>query len=774
MRPRHGPRRPPEVLRPLGDLVRALPPAGSGGSRPAAFWKELDTRQGDRPDWLLWRRLLSGGPPPAGGREDAGALALRALRAPDPIVAMAALALLPALRVEKWKPQARAELARALVSLPVTPEIALAHWLAAASLKLEPSVAEALDALRQLQALAPAGWKPGRPWDLTDLAAAPWQTVEPARLGRGLADALADLVRLASDTSEVSLADWLLTAWQLRRDARPAGALPRVEDTALLIDAAAAKRLQGDPAAAARLEALALHLLPPRLPEPIQQRVRAASWRLAEAGLAPPAVWRVRLDDLPFPGDPPSTPNGAEAARQWEDAADPSLQRLRAVTSEDPDWAVLRAAGVVLQHPLAALAWVAKRAQSHQVKKQHELLDAAVRLAFRHQALGSLGRLLAVRPGSLENGVNFARALRASLRGLPFLRDEEAWAAAQSHLRQAWGRLEIVIDEAELRFLLHETLQDRLTTTLRRLPSEWRVAALRHRHGRRTPSDLVREIEADPRRMNLLEHQRRLEHWELAATLRERPELASTVWVSVAGPGDPASGRYSVLVLGPRGQRAVQGRLRSGAAEAASLAAMIAEAVQAVAEAPEWIVLATDAVWQSTAWETILSQTGLTAAVARVPGWEWAYRVWREAPAEPVPASVLRPENAPLPSRLPVAVRGCWLLASAEVANAATRWLPVDGEGPGQRSLAIGAHAQVISLGPVAAGEVWGEDLIALSLAQGCRSFVAPAVALAPAEHEAALQELEAGHDGLRRLLATGQWRLHGLPPGWETGLGGK
>jgi hypothetical protein len=300
------------------------------------------------------------------------------------------------------------------------------------------------------------------------------------------------------------------------------------------------------------------------------------------------------------------------------------------------------------------------------------------------------------------------------------------------------------------------------------------VAALRHRHGRRTPSELVREIEADLRRMNLLEHQRRLEHWELAATLRERPELAGTVWVSVAGPGDPASGRYSVLILGSRGQRILQGRLRAGAAEAAALAAMIAEAVQAVAEDPEWIILATDAVWQTTAWETLLFQTGLTAAVARVPGWEWAYRVWREAPAEPVPASVLRPENAALPDRLPVAVRGCWLLAGAEPANAATRWLPVDGEGPAQRSLAIGAHAQVISLGPVVAGEVWGEDLIALSLAQGCRALVVPVVALASAEQEAALQELETGLEGLQQLLATGKWRLYGLPPGWETGSVGK
>jgi hypothetical protein len=772
MRP--GPRRSTPPLRSLGELVRALPAAGSGGSRPAGLWKEVDARHGARPDWLLWRRLLSGGPPPAGGREDAAALALRALRAREPIVAAAALALLPALRVEKLKPQVRDELARALAAITVTPETALAHWLARSVLLAEPSATEALDCLRQLQTLAPSGWKPGRGFDLTPHVAAPWQTVEPARLARWLADAVADLVRHAWAKPEASLADWLLTAWQMRRDARPAGALPRFEDTALLLDAAAARRLQGEPAAAARLEVLALHLLPPRLPESLQQRVRAAAWRLAEAGLAPPVAWRVRLDDLPFPGDPPTTPNGMEAARHWQDPADPALRHLSAVVAEDPDWAVLRAAGVVLQYPLAALAWVAKRAQAHQVKKQHELLDAATRLAFRHQALGSLGRLLAVRPGSLENVVNFARLLRASLRGLPFLRDEEAWTAAQSHLRQAWGRLDTEIDDAELRFLLHETLQDRLTTTLRRLPPPSRVAALRHRHGRRTPSDLVRDLEADPRRMNLLEHQRRVELWELAAALRERPELAGTVWVSVVGPGDPASGRYSALVLGPRGQREIQGRLRAGSTEVAPLAQAIAEAVQAVADAPEWLVLATDAVWQATAWETVLRQVGLTATVARVPGWEWAYRVLREAPTEPVPASVLRPENAPLPSSLPAASSGCWLFPGDEPAHAGTRWLPIDGEGPGQRSLAIGAHAQVINLGPVAAGETWGDDLIALSLAQACRSFVAPAVPLAPAAQEEALRLLETGREGLQRLLATGNWRLLGLPPGWESGLSGK
>lgn len=760
-----GPRRLTPPLRPLGELVRALPAVGSGGSRPASIWKELDARQGARPDWLLWRRLLSGGPPPAGCREDAVALALRALRTRDPVVASAALALVPALPVTKLKPQARVELARALASLPAAPETALAHWLVRRVLQTEISADEALQQLRQLQALAPSGWKPGRAFDLTNFTTAPWQIVEPSRLARWLADAVADLVRHAWAKPEASLADWLLTAWQWRCCTRPAAAPARFEDTVLLLDAAAVRRLLGEPAAAARLEALALHLLPSRLPEPLQGRVRAAAWRLAEAGLAVPVAWRVRLEDLPFPGDPPTTSSGAEAMRQWEDPEDPALRQLRDATAGDPDWAVLREAGVVLRHPLAALGWVAKRAQAHQVKKQYELLDAAARLAFRHQALGSLGRLLAVRPGSAVQVLEFARALRSSLRGLPFLRDEEAWIAAQSHLRLAWGRLEEEIGDAEERFLLQETLQDRLTTTLRRLPLTWRVAALRHRHGRRAPSDLVRDLEEDPRRMHLLEHQRRVELWELAAALRERSELTGTVWVNVVGPGDSASGRYSVLVIGPRGQRERHGRLRAGSTEEASLAAVIAEAVQAVAEAPEWMVLAADAVWRATAWEQELREAGLTAAVARVPGWEWAYRVLREPPAVAVPPCVLRSENAPTPNRLPAAIGGCWLLAGDEPASAATRWQRVDGEGPSLRSLAIGAQPQVISLGPVAAGEVWGEDLIALSLAQACRNFVAPVAPLAPMEQEEALSLLEAGREGLFRLLATGNWRLFGLPP---------
>jgi hypothetical protein len=751
-----GPRRSTPPLCPLGELVRSLPGVRGGGARPAAAWKELDARHGTRPDWLLWRRLLSGGPPPTGCREDAVALALRALKSREREVALAALALLPGVKI----PAGRTDLVRAAAAVSVPPEAALVSWLVGVC-QSEATVEAALERLRKLQTLLPTGWKPGRPLDLTSFCKAPWLAVEPARLSRWCADAVARLARQAWAAPEAG--DWLLTAWQLRREARPAGALPRFEDTVLLLDAAATNRLQGELTAAARLEALALHLLPPRLPEPVQVRCRAAAWRLAEAGLTPPQAWRVRLEGLPFPGDPPSTPVGLEAARQWEDGDDPALRQLRALVEEDADWAVLRSAGVVLRYPLAALGWVAKRALAHQVKKQHDLLDAAVRLAFRHQALGSLGRLLAVRPGSAANVVEFARALRAGLRAMPFLRDEEAWTMAQSLLRQAWGRLETEIG-GEDRFLLHETLQDRLTTTLRRLPQPWRVAALRHRHSRRSPSDLVRDLEADWRSLNLLEHQRRLELWELAAMLRERPDLATTVWVSVVAIGDPARGRASVLVLGPRGQREMQVHLRAEGEEAASaLAAVVTEAVQAVAEAPEWLVLATDPVWRATAWEMVLRQSGLTASVVRVPGWEWAFRVLREPPPEVEQAGVWLPEGATLPPRLPAATSGCWLLAGDEAASVATRWHPATGEGPVLRSLALGAQARVIGLGPVVAGEAWGEDLIALSFAQSCRSWIAPLRPLTAAEQEAALPLLESGKGA--ELLASGNWQCFGLPP---------
>lgn len=760
---RPGPRRPPEGLRPLGELVRALP-AATGGKRPPALWRELDAHHGARPDWLLWRLLLSGGPPPAGCREDSIALALRALRAREPSVASAALALLPALTIQKVKPQARAELARALASLPSGRETALAQWLAHSVLLAEPSATEALEHLRHLQALAPSGWKPGRTFDLTPFAAAPWQTVEPMRLARWLANAIADLVRHAWVKPEASKADWLLTAWQLRRDARPAGALPRFEDTGLLLDAAAARRLQGEPAAAARLEVLALHLLPPRLPESLQQRVRAASWRLAEAGLAPPPQWRVHLDDLPFPGDPPTTPAGLEAARQWEDAEDPALSLFRAETVEDPDWAVLRSSGVVLQHPLAALGWVAKRAQAHQVKKQHALLEAATRLALRHQALGSLGRLLAIRPGSVENLVAFARLWRASLRAMPFLRDIRTWDEARQHLRLAWGRCDGEMGDSETRFLLHETLRDRLTTTLRRLPPLWRVNALRHVHGRRSPSDLVRELEADPRRMGLLEHQRRVELWEIAAALREHPQLAGTVWVSVVASGDPASGRYSILAAGPLGQKEGCGRLRIGMEETASLASAVTAAVQAVADSPEWLVLAVDAVWEGVAWESELHRAGLKSSVARVPGWEWAFRVLREDLPAGEPGRVLQPEGVAPSSLLPPPGDGCWLLAGAEAVDAATRWRLIGEEGPSVRSLGLGSRSRIVSLGPVLTGADWSGNLVALSLAQACRSFLVPIRRLTEVEQEEAMSCLAEADAGLQRLLATGHWRLHGLP----------
>lgn len=762
---RPGPRRPPEGLRPLGELVRALP-AASGGKRPPALWRELDARHGARPDWLLWRRLLSGGPAPAGCREEAPALALRGLRSRDAGIQRAILGLLPALPQRGLKTELRAELRRLAAGCPIDSDTNLALWLAGRVLAVETTPADAVARLRELQALAPSGWKPGRPLDVTAPTVASWQTAEPTQIRRWLADAVADLVHVAlGSAAQESLTDWMLTAWCLRRDARPAGSPPRWEDTRLLLDAAAVARREGDPAKSARLEALALHLLPARPPEPLLQRVRSASWRLAEAGLAPPAQWRVHLDDLPFPGDPPTTLAGLEAARQWEDAEDPALPLVRAETVEDPDWAVLRSSGVVLQHPLAALGWVAKRAQAHQVKKQHALLEAATRLALRHQALGSLGRLLAIRPGSVDNLAAFARLWRASLRAMPFLRDISAWGEGRQHLRLAWGRCDGEIGDSETRFLLHETLQDRLTTTLRRLPLPWRVTALRHVHGRRSPSDLVRELEADPRRMGLLEHQRRVELWEIAAALRERPQLAGTVWVSVVASGDPAGGRYSILAAGPLGQQEGGGRLRTGAEEAASLASVVAAAVQAVADSPEWLVLAVDDVWAGVAWESELRGAGLTSAVARVPGWEWAFRVLREDSPAGDPVRVLQPEGeAPSGPRPEFTPSACWLFAGTEAVDAGTRWRLIGEKGPIVRSLGLGASSRIVSLGTVLTGADWSGDLVALSLAQACRSFLVPMRRLTEVEQEEARCCLAEAGDGLQRLLATGHWRLHGLP----------
>lgn len=772
---------------------------------PREFWKGLDGKHAARPDYLLWRVVLSGGPTPAGAREDAAALALRALRAPEAVIAAAALEMLPALRLEKLPPARRAELAAAVAKLRSRPGQELAFWLARSVVLAEKSPAQAAEMLAGLAgALAFPQGKPGRVVDSAALFASPESVrsagsarssessapeaplIPAAKKARWLAAEIQAWARAAAmrEPPLPLLLEWCLRAWMLLREARPAHAPARPEEVAALLDAAGAARLAGAAAEAARLAALALHLLPQRAPEPLRQRAQAAAWAVAEAGLAVPEELRACLEELPFPGENPDSPKGREVEALFHDAADAAQLRLREAAAVDADWAALREAGVALRHPLAALAWVARKAQSHQVKKQHALLEAAARLAERHHCLHSLGKLRAQHPGAPEQVPALARALREGLRQMPFLRDAAAWARMTAHLRAAWGRLEAdALADAEEIFFLHETLLDREVTTLRRLGAASRRGALRHLHGRKRPPPHVLELAAEPKLLRQLEHQRRFELWELPALLRERAALAGSVWISLVSLGEPGSGRYSLLVQGREERRHIMGRLRAaaeGKMDAASVLEPLVEAVRAVAPEAELAFLAADELWPGLDWHALWQSAGLELRTALIPGWEWAFRVLREGVDEPPAPAFLLPENAPPPEAAPALPAGpelahaCVLLPGAEPANAATRWLRLplaEGEKP-LRSLALGAFPVVASLAPLSRGAL-RDDLARLCLAQSTRRLFAPVRALTAEEAARAVAVIARDGAGVpleSRLHAEmpGLFLLHGLPRGCD------
>lgn len=755
------------------------------------YWKQRDQKHGQRPDYLLWRQMLCA-ESPLERRHDPVELALRALRAPDPLIHWAALSLvpsllqagppLPAARREELVKALRARLGgaqRPPAPLPGAPHsCALIVWLCRAAAGEETAVL--LKELHALLSTTQPDWKLGRSADLGFLRSECWLPVPPAQGVRWLAAAIARLIRQAAVSPQA--AAWHLTAWMLLRDARPPQSAPRADELEMLLDAAGTARLAGDPHEAARLTALALHLLPPQAPEPLLQRCRAAAWTLAEAGLAAPPSLRVSLDDMAFPGDLPASEKGQEAARLYHDAADASRQSLAEEVAYDPDWQRLRDAGVVLHHPLAALAWIGRKAQSHVVKKQHELLNAANALATRHHCLSTTGRILAQAPVSPETVLAYAQTLRQSLRRMPLLRDAVVWQDWTANLRAAWGRLEAdAIHDPESVFLLHETLLDREVTTLRCLPMELRLQALRHLHSRRSPSALVQELESDPRQMQQIEHQRAVELWSIATEMRERPDQAHTVWVSLVLRGDAGAGRYSLLVQGAGGRVQVQGRLRSDK-QTLDFKPLLHEMVTAVAkvcESPEWVLLALDDALKDQPWAALLHEAGLTVSLAFIPGWEWAFRVLRETPSlEAIPSETLLPEGAQAPAAFPAALpQTCVLLDGPATADAETRWTLVgnapapDARAQTRRSLSIGAFPRVISLGPLKSGPL-SVDLARLSLAQSSRCVIAPAHSPAPTERtrlEAQLLQAPAAvplPDRLRSLMRAQPqaWTLHGLP----------
>ncbi|MEQ1749917.1 MAG: hypothetical protein ABL974_10870 [Prosthecobacter sp.] len=732
------------------------------------YWRAQDTKHGARPDYQLWRHTQCADSPPE-RRQDVTQLAVQALRAKDAEMSFAALVLVLGWLIEgergdsgnRLKPVLQAEMKRH------THELVL--WLGAVVMGDEP--AGLLQKLSAIFSKIEPGWKLGRAVNLRFLVEEKSLPVAVSKLTRWLLIALRRLVSKSdpSDQSDLlkNTAAWQMTVWRLQHEA---GA-PNAVQVELLLDAAATLRCAGQMHEAVRLICLALHLLPERAPAPLVQRCRVAAWTLAEAGLAAPIGLGVSLDDLPFPGEPASSEKGQEATLLFQDDADLFQQRLKLEVTEDADWQRLRAAGVVLNHPLAALAWIGKKAQSYALKKQHDLLQAAARLATRNHSLVTLGRILAESPESAAQVMAYASNLRESQRRMPVLRDSECGHSMATCLSIAWGRLEAdAIRDEEMIYMLHETLLDREVTVSRCLPTELRLLALRHLHGRRSPSPLVEAVAADPRLMQQLEHQRAVELWSLASEIRERQELANTVWVSVVMKGELSSGRYSWIVQSSAGRQMQQGRLRFGAAgEALDLKPLMQEIAQAVSQlgaSAEFVLLAADAALSNQPWHQHLHTT-----VSFIPSWEWAFRALRDSEK---PKDVVFEVLTPIESTATVAApatgplsQACLLLPGSESTDANTRWT-VLGTAETRRSLSLGTHPVILSEAPLKRGDI-KQDLTRLSLAQASRLVLVSERPLTASDRETFEPSMLSTDAKITlsarvKALSADSWRVSGLP----------
>lgn len=630
MRPAHGSRphrhrhrpasAPPASSLPLAEIARAFDAWRQAQPGPPAcgalreYWRAADAQHGSRPDYLLWRHLHAGESPPE-KRQDPGETALRALKSRDPAVLRPTVLLVAGWLLEGRAGDLQARLVPALQealarldsgagkeSIP-----GLEVWLARAALGGDA-------AARLTEAAAWWDWKAGRELVLPPADSAP---VPPRVLTRWVVAAVHSLSPNPA---------WQYSAWRLLRRLRPEGALIRPEEWERLLAAASSARGEGALPEALRLTTLALHLLPERAPETLRRRARVAAWFLAESGLELPAALHVSLDEMPFPGDAPASEAGRAARHCYGDEADPFWLRLQGETETEADWQVLRTAGVALHHPLAALAWVARRAQAHVLKKQQALLQAAARLALRHQLLVTLARLRADCPESAEAVLELARAWRDNQRQLPLLRDAAAEQRVTGCLRAAWGRLEAgAVQDEEALFFLHETLLDRASTLQNCLPADLQALVQEHPQSARRPSRLIQALDAEPKRMRVLEHQRVVELWSVASLVRERADLADAVWVSCVRCGEAGSGKYSWIVLGAAGRRLGQGRLRA-AGETAPLQAELAAAVRDASPEARRMFLAADAdLAEPCALESVLP--GLE--ILRIPSWEWQFRALR-------------------------------------------------------------------------------------------------------------------------------------------------
>lgn len=754
------------------------------------YWRGQEATHGTRPDYQIWRHTQCPDSPPE-KRQNLGQLILRGLQAKDALILWATLSLMPSLLMSEDECIRDEKVMRALdeklnlTPLPTSPlSSALVLWLCRAALAGNPA-----GLLQDLQALlvnARPEWKCGRSIDLSFLKEEAWLPLTHKASLRLIVAVMTKLIHLLthdpaltqSQLAEIS--PWGLSTWQLLRDTRPPQSATPIIELEVLLNAAATMRCAGLLAESSRMTCLALHLLPERAPDAFVQRCKVAAWSLAEAGLAIPKALSVCLDDLPFPGEPPQSEKAKEISRLFSDDEDVFQSRLAREIIEDPDWQRLKAAGVVLTHPLAALAWIGKKAQSYALKKQHDLLQAASRLALRHQCLVTLGRILAEWPESAEKIISYANALRQSQRRMPVLRDFNSWQTCTQSLRTAWGKLETdAIRDEETLFTLHETLLDRDVTLTRCLPAELRILALRHLHGRRSPSHLVQALQADPRLMQQLEHKSAIELWSISAELRERPELSKSLWISVILKGDATCGKYSWIVQGSAGRLMKQGRLRPAAAgespDQTVLIQEIAEAAKQLSADSEWLLLAVDSSLTDLPWQSQFIQAGLSARASFIPSWEWAFRTLRETDTGAVAFEALVPEATTVQFTATTItgplIQACLLLPGRDGADASTRWTVsgrADEPENTRRSMNIGRHPMIFSEVPLSS-VTFDQDLTRLSLAQASRLVLSASRPLTTAEREAFEFQTFSLPPNIPlsarlKVLTPDVWQIYGLP----------
>lgn len=717
------------------------------------YWKKLDAQYAQRPDYLLWRELHDQSSPPQ-RRQDLADVATRAIKAPEPIIHWPALALaLDILQnpagVAEPKLATLQQTLRQRLGSPKQPLLLLKQassasrlvmWLLQSYVQPDKTTwAELISILQAEQTNFKLGqkidlsfWKPEDGWPLS-----------PQQISRRLALAIHHLClrQLESRQSLSSeFATWHQTAWALLRDSRPTHIPARNLEIEVLLSAASTARLSGDASQAERLTVLALHLLPSHLPDSLRQRCRVAAWTASEAGLATPAIFKTVFEELPFPGEPAASEAGQAAAVQYLDALDPANIYLIEEVQKDSDWDVLRQSGAALQYPFAALMWIARKAQSLALKKQHPLLEAAARLALRHRRFTTLSRLLPHLTPSVVHVVTFAEAIRQAQRHTPFLRDQEIWQDWTRQLRLAWARLEPdAVQDSEQLFLLHETLLDREVTLLRSLPTEFRTLSLRHLFQRKQPTALVQTLAAEPKQMKLLEHQRQVELWSIASEWRERTEIAETVWISLAMRGEPNQGRYSVIVQGASGRRVLQDRFRllpGGEIDPASLWEKIIPLIQEINSQPTTLLIAQDMHYQHLPWKAGLQEKGVSAQVHLIPSFEWAFRVLREPlPLAQAGVNLWAEKTEAQPPRVLPPPHTAILLPTMDQCDANTRWIGEPNQEAPIRSLALGTYPYLISGVPALSG-VLREDLVRLNLAQNARQCRIPSQTLTADEKE--------------------------------------